>query len=55
MRKTKAGMKIRNLMLAGIIQAASFISLYIGTSLGNIVALLPVEAGISDKNEMNLA
>ena len=37
-----------HLLLAGIFLAACFISLSIGTSVGTIVALVPVVAGISD-------
>ena len=44
-----------NLLLAGIFLAACFISLSIGTSVGTIVALVPVVAGIADKTDMNLA
>lgn len=44
-----------NLLLAGIFLAACFISLSIGTSVGTIVALVPVVAGIADKIDMNLA
>ncbi|MBS5108057.1 MAG: Na+/H+ antiporter NhaC family protein, partial [Phocaeicola vulgatus] len=38
-----------NLLLAGIFLAACFISLSIGTSVGTIVALVPVAAGIAEK------
>ena len=38
-----------HLLLAGIFLAACFISLSIGTSVGTIVALVPVVAGIADK------
>ena len=44
-----------HLLLAGIFLAACFISLSIGTSVGTIVALVPVVAGIADKTDMNLA
>lgn len=44
-----------NLLLAGIFIAACFISLSIGTSVGTIVALVPVVAGIADKTGMNIA
>ena len=44
-----------NLLLAGIFLAACFISLSIGTSVGTIVALVPVAAGIAEKTDMNLA
>lgn len=39
-----------NLLLAGIFIAACFISLSIGTSVGTIVALTPVAAGLAEKN-----
>ena len=38
-----------NLLHAGIILAACFISLSIGTSVGTIVALTPVAVGLADK------
>ena len=44
-----------NLLLAGIFLAACFISLSIGTSVGTIVALVPVVAGIAEKTDMNMA
>lgn len=44
-----------NLLLAGIFIAACFISLSIGTSVGTIVALVPVVAGIAEKTGMNLS
>lgn len=44
-----------NLLLAGFFLAACFISLSIGTSVGTIVALVPVIAGIAEKTEMNMA
>ena len=44
-----------NLLLAGIFLAACFISLSVGTSVGTIVALVPVVAGIADKTGMNMA
>ena len=44
-----------NLLLAGIFLAACFISLSIGTSVGTIVALVPVVAGIADKTGMDMA
>ena len=43
-----------NLLLAGILLAACFISLSIGTSVGTIVALVPVVAGIADKTGMGM-
>jgi Na+/H+ antiporter NhaC len=42
-------------LLAGIFLAACFISLSIGTSVGTIVALVPVVAGIAERSGMNLA
>lgn len=44
-----------NLLLAGIFLASCFISLSIGTSVGTIVALVPVAAGIAAKTDLNLA
>ena len=44
-----------NLLLAGFFLAACFISLSIGTSVGTIVALVPVIAGIAEKTDMNMA
>ena len=44
-----------NLLLAGFFLAACFISLSIGTSVGTIVALVPVIAGIAEKTEINMA
>lgn len=44
-----------NLLLAGIFLASCFISLSIGTSVGTIVALVPVAAGIAAKTDVNLA
>jgi Na+/H+ antiporter NhaC len=44
-----------NLLLAGFFIAACFISLSIGTSVGTIVALMPVVAGISDKTGIDMA
>lgn len=43
-----------SLLLAGIFLASCFISLSIGTSVGTIVALVPVAAGIADKTELSL-
>lgn len=42
-----------NLLLAGIFLAACFISLSIGTSVGTIVALIPVAIGIADKTDVS--
>lgn len=44
-----------SLLLAGIFLASCFISLSIGTSVGTIVALAPVAAGIAAKTDVNLA
>lgn len=44
-----------NLLLAGIFLSACFISLSIGTSVGTIVALVPVAAGIADKTGISMA
>ncbi|MGR4859896.1 Na+/H+ antiporter NhaC family protein [Bacteroides pyogenes] len=44
-----------NLLLAGIFIAACFISLSIGTSVGTIVALTPVAAGLAEKTGIDLA
>ena len=44
-----------NLLLAGFFLAACFISLSIGTSVGTIVALVPVIAGIAEKTGMNMS
>lgn len=43
-----------NLLLAGIFLAACFISLSIGTSVGTIVALVPVAAGIATKTDVSV-
>lgn len=43
-----------NLLLAGIFLASCFISLSIGTSVGTIVALTPVAAGIAMKTDVSL-
>ena len=43
-----------NLLLAGFFLAACFISLSIGTSVGTIVALVPVIAGIAEKTDMDM-
>lgn len=44
-----------NLLLAGIFLASCFISLSIGTSVGTIVALVPVAAGIAAKTDISMA
>ena len=43
-----------NLLLAGIFIAACFISLSVGTSVGTIVALVPVAVGIAEKTGVEL-
>lgn len=43
-----------NLLLAGIFLASCFISLSIGTSVGTIVTLVPVAAGIADKTDVGM-
>lgn len=43
-----------NWLLAGLFLAACFISLSIGTSVGTIVALTPIAAGIADKTGASL-
>lgn len=44
-----------NLLLGGIFIASCFISLSIGTSVGTIVALVPIIAGISQKTGVNVS
>ena len=43
-----------NLLLAGIFLAACFISFSKGTTVGTIVALVPVVAGIAEKTELSM-
>lgn len=43
-----------NLLLAGIFLASCFISLSIGTSVGTIVALVPVAVGIAAKTDVSV-
>lgn len=43
-----------NLLLAGIFIASCFISLSVGTSVGTIVALIPVAAGLASKTGIDL-
>lgn len=43
------------LILAGLFLAACFISLSVGTSVGTIVALVPVAAGIAEATSSNIA
>ncbi len=44
----------QQLLLPGLFLAACFISMSIGTSVGTIVALVPVAAGLADKTEIAL-
>ena len=44
-----------NMVLAGMFLAACLISLAMGTSVGTIVALMPVATGLADKGGMSLA
>lgn len=44
-----------HLLLAGFFLAACFVSLSIGTSVGTIVALVPVVAGMAEKTGMDLS
>lgn len=44
-----------NMLLAGLFLAACFISLSIGTSVGTIVALVPIAAGIASSTDVNIA
>ncbi len=44
-----------NMLLAGLFLAACFISLSIGTSVGTIVALVPIAAGIANSTDVNIA
>lgn len=43
-----------NLLLAGVFLASCFISLSIGTSVGTIVALVPVAVGIASKTDVGI-
>ena len=43
------------MLLAGLFLAACFISLSIGTSVGTIVALTPIAAGIASQTDANMA
>jgi len=43
-----------NLLIAGIFIAACFVSLSVGTSVGTIVALVPVAVGLADKTGVEL-
>ena len=43
-----------NMLLAGLFIAACFVSVSVGTSVGTIVALVPVATGLADKTGMDL-
>ena len=43
------------MLLAGLFLAACFVSISVGTSVGTIVALVPVATGLADKTGMDLA
>ena len=44
-----------SMLLAGLFLAACFVSVSVGTSVGTIVALVPVATGLADKTGMDLA
>lgn len=44
-----------NMLLPGLFLAACFISLSIGTSVGTVVALVPIAAGIASSTDANVA
>jgi Na+/H+ antiporter NhaC len=44
-----------NMLLAGLFLAACFISLSVGTSVGTIVALTPIAAGVADQTGTSIA
>lgn len=44
-----------DMLLAGLFLAACFVSVSVGTSVGTIVALVPVATGLADKTGMDLA
>ncbi len=44
-----------NMLLAGLFLAACFISLSVGTSVGTIVALTPIAAGIASQTDTSIA
>lgn len=44
-----------NMLLAGLFMAACFISISIGTSVGTIVALVPIAAGLAHSTDTSLA
>lgn len=43
-----------NMLLAGIFLSACFVSISIGTSVGTVVALVPIAAGLADKTGLSL-
>ncbi|MFP7296410.1 Na+/H+ antiporter NhaC family protein [Neobacillus niacini] len=45
----------QNLLMVGVFIIACFISLSMGTSMGTIVALAPIGAGISEQTDLSLA
>jgi Na+/H+ antiporter NhaC len=44
-----------NMLLAGLFVAACFISLSVGTSVGTIVALTPIAAGVAEQTDTSIA
>jgi len=44
-----------NMLLAGLFLAACFISISVGTSVGTIVALTPIAAGIAEQTDTSIA
>ena len=44
-----------NMLLAGLFLAACFISLSVGTSVGTIVALTPIAAGVAEQTGASIA
>ncbi|MDE5571199.1 MAG: Na+/H+ antiporter NhaC family protein, partial [Prevotella sp.] len=44
-----------NMLLAGLFLAACFISLSVGTSVGTIVALTPIAAGVAEQTDTSVA
>lgn len=44
-----------NMLLAGLFLAACFISLSVGTSVGTIVALTPIAAGVAEQTDTSIA
>ena len=49
------GLLPSNMLLPGLFVSACFISLAIGTSVGTIVALTPIAAGVAAESEMGIA